>query len=158
MGKQRKVKNRKQGKKMYERIKNLNEEEFKRYTGVKRETFEKMAEKMREKERRKKKEGRRTEIKAEDKVLITLEYLREYRTMFHIGVSWGISEAQVSRIIKETEKELIKVEEFHIPGKKKLLERGGEIEVVVVDVGEKEIERPKKNKKNITVERKKDIQ
>lgn len=143
---------------MYERIKNLSKEEFKRYTGVKRETFDKMVDKVREKESKKKKEGRRTEIKAEDKVLITLEYLREYRTMFHIGVRWGISESQVSRIIKETEKELIKVEEFHIPGKKKLLERGGEIEVVVVDVGEKEIERPKKNKKNITVERKKDIQ
>jgi len=138
----------------YEEVKKLGDEEFKRYTGVKKETFNKMVEKVKEKEQKKKKMGRPSEIKAEDKVLITLEYLREYRTMFHIGVRWNISEAQVCRIIRDTEKELIKCEEFHLPGKKKLLEANTSIEVVVIDVGESPIERPQKNKGNTIAERK----
>jgi hypothetical protein len=35
---------------------------------------------------------------------------------------------------------------FHLPGKKALVESNSEIEVVVVDVAEQEIERPKKNR------------
>lgn len=138
----------------YQEVKKLTEEEFKRYTGVKKETFNKMVEKVKEKEQKKKKLGRPSEITAEDKVLITLEYYREYRTMFHIGVRWKLSEAQVCRIIRETEKELIKIEEFHLPGKKKLVEANTSIEVVVIDVGESPVERPKKNKDNTIVERK----
>lgn len=135
----------------YKEVKNLEGEEFKRYTGVRKETFHKMVEILTKKEKRKKKSGRPAKVGKEDKILITLEYLREYRTYFHIGVSWGISESQVCRIVREVEAELIKSKEFHLPGKKKLLEPNTEIEIVVVDVGESAIERPKKNKKHITV-------
>jgi hypothetical protein len=131
----------------YKNIINLSEKEFKRYTGIKKEVFSKMVEIIRKKEKRKKKLGRPTDLTAEDKVLITLEYYREYETMFHIGVKWGVSEAQICRIIKEVEKELIKCKEFHLPGKKILLQTGTGIETIVVDVGEITVERPKKTKK-----------
>ncbi len=40
----------------------------------------------------------------ENQVLMTLEYLREYRTYFHIGQSWGLDESNVYRIIQKIER------------------------------------------------------
>ena len=45
----------------------------------------------------------------EDRVLMTLEYMREYRTYFHIGASYGISESSAYRNIKWIEDILIKI-------------------------------------------------
>ncbi|MEY2856278.1 MAG: hypothetical protein RLZZ74_587, partial [Cyanobacteriota bacterium] len=41
--------------------------------------------------------------------------------------------------------------EFALPGKKQLLKLSHELEVIVIDVTETPIERPKKNRKNTTV-------
>jgi len=60
----------------------------------------------------------------------------------------------LSRIVRRIENVLIKVEEFHLPSKRKLLQSDTEIEVIVIDVGEVEIERPKKNRKVAIVENK----
>ena len=87
---------------------------------------------------------------------MTLEYLREYRTLFHIGQSWGLNESNVYRIITKIEKCLIESELFRLPGKKALLNQELEWEVVV-DVTETAIERPKKNKKSFTAVRKRSI-
>lgn len=141
----------------YKTVTNLTDKEFKRYTGIKKETFNKMVNIIKIKEGKKKKQGRPTDLSAEDKILITLEYYREYRTMFHIGVAYGVSESQISRIIEAVEQELIQCKDFHLPGKKKLLEKNTHIEAIIIDAEESTIERPKKNKNNITVERKKDI-
>ena len=73
-----------------------------------------------------------------------LMYYREYRTFAHIAVSYNISEAQCWLIITTLEKGLIKSDLFHLPGKKMLTESDVEWEVVVVDVSEHLIERPKK--------------
>jgi len=48
------------------------------------------------------------------------------------------------RIVRKVENILIKSGLFNLPGKKALLESNSEIEVIVVDVSEQEIERPKK--------------
>ena len=88
---------------------------------------------------------------------MTLEYLREYRTYFHIGQSWGLNESNVYRIITKVEKILIESKLFRLPGKKALLNQELDWEVVVVDVTETPIERPKKNKKNFTAARKRGI-
>lgn len=82
---------------------------------------------------------------------MTLEYWREYRTQFHIGVSWGLDETNVLRNIRKVENILIKSGLFNVEGKKKVKEVDSEIEVLVVDVTEHEIERPKKTRKGITV-------
>ncbi|MDR2511144.1 MAG: transposase family protein [Bacteroidales bacterium] len=80
-----------------------------------------------------------------DKLLLLLMYYREYRTQFHIGITYGISESRVCEIIKETESILIQDSRFHLPGKKALLKEENQFEVVLVDVSESPIERPKKN-------------
>jgi len=93
----------------------------------------------------------------ENQILMTLEYLREYRTYFHIGQSWGINESTVYRIVTKIENILIKSKTFRLPGKKQLLKSNNEINIVVVDVTENPIERPKKNRKNSPVAKRKSI-
>jgi hypothetical protein len=67
---------------------------FRRLTEVKKETFKKMIEIVKEAHRVKKaRGGRKNKLSVEEMVLVTLEYLREYRTYFHIGESHGISES-----------------------------------------------------------------
>ncbi|MCT7949022.1 transposase family protein [Ancylothrix sp. C2] len=82
-------------------------EEFKRFCGVRAETFEQRVKVLEEHERSKKKSGRPSKFNLENQVLMTLEYLREYRTPFHIGQSWGLNESNVYRIITKLEKNLI---------------------------------------------------
>ncbi len=68
----------------------------------------------------------------------------EYRTYFHIGQSWGINESTAYRIIRKVENILSQSRAFSLPGKKQLSASEYAIEVVVVDVTESQIERPKK--------------
>jgi hypothetical protein len=81
----------------YEQAKHLKPGEFKRLWGVKLETFQYMVEIVQQHEGRKKKAGRPGKISREDQVLMTLEYWREYRTYFHIGKSWGVTESTACR-------------------------------------------------------------
>jgi len=86
-----------------------------------------------------------------------LMYYREYRTYSHIGADYGVSEAQCWRIITTIEKWLLKSELFHLSGKKKLTESDVEWDVVIVDVSEHPIERPKKNSENTIRAKRKNI-
>jgi transposase len=103
----------------------------------------------------KQKTGRPGKLSLEDQLLMTLEYLREYRTYFHIGQSWGVNESTAYRIIRRIEDTLIASRAFTLPGKKKLQAAQSQLEVIVVDVTETPIERPKKNKKNSSVGKRK---
>jgi hypothetical protein len=76
----------------YEQAQHLKLGEFKRFWGVKLETF-KHVQIVQQYSQRKKKTGRPRKINLEDQVLMTLEYWREYRTYFHIGQSWGVTES-----------------------------------------------------------------
>jgi hypothetical protein len=131
----------------YENIKDWKNSDFKRLTGVKRKTFEKMLEVI-------KTElpnfGRPPKLKRADQLLMTLMYWREYRTQFHIAGSYGISEATVCRTIKKIENALINSGQFRLPGKKVLQPSDTLIEIVLVDASEQPIERPKKSKNNTT--------
>jgi hypothetical protein len=75
---------------------------------------------------------------------MTLEYLREYRTYFHLGQSYGISESACNRNCRWIEDALIKSKKFSLPGKKALLKSNAEFEVILIDATESPIERPKK--------------
>jgi hypothetical protein len=78
---------------------------------------------------------------------------------FYLGIKWGINESNSYRIVIRTENFLIKSGLFNLPGKKNLnRNQNEEIETVVVDVSEHEIERKKKNKRNIIVASKNIIQ
>lgn len=77
--------------------------------------------------------------------LMALEYLREYRTYFHIGQNYGISERYAYKIIRCVEDTLIKSGIFNLPGGKALLKSEDEYNVVLVDASETAIQIPKKN-------------
>jgi hypothetical protein len=141
----------------YEQVKNLKPEDFKRLSGVRPETFTQMLLVVRSHTQPKKKTGRPGKLSLEDQLLMTLEYWREYRTYFHIGQSWGVNESTAYRIIRKMEDALATSRAFTLPGKKKLQTSNYQIEVVVVDVTETPIERPKKNKNSSTAEKRKDI-
>jgi hypothetical protein len=129
----------------YEELKNFPAKQFRRLTGVRRETFEKMATILVEAQsKRYRKAGRKGCLSIEDKLLMALEYLREYRTYFHLGRSYGLSESACYRACKWVEDILIKSREFSLPGKKELLKSNVEYEVILIDASETPIERPKK--------------
>ena len=132
----------------YEQVKTLKPTEFKRLCGVYPDTFKDMVTVLKAEKVWQKKTGRPSKLSTEDQLLITLEYWREYRTYFHRGNSWGINESTAYRIVRKVENILIKSGLFNLPGKKALLESNSEIEVIVVDVSEQEIERPKKKQKS----------
>ena len=85
----------------YEKIEWYTEENFRRITGVKRETFKKMVEIVKNSyDEKHKKRGKNLKLSIEAMVLATLEYLREYRTYAHIVVSYGIAESDIYRGIR----------------------------------------------------------
>jgi Helix-turn-helix of DDE superfamily endonuclease len=142
----------------YNQVKNLEPTEFKRLCGVTPETFEQMVKVVAAEKVLAKKSGRPNKLSIEDQVLMTLEYWREYRTHFHIGVSWGLDETNVLRNIRKVENILIRSGLFNVEGKKKVQSLDSEAEVLVVDVAEHEVERPKKNRRDITAASKNVIQ
>lgn len=131
----------------YETVQTLKDEDFKRSTGVQRSTFEKMLEVV---ETGLRDFGRPPKLRRADQLLLTLMYWREYRTEFHIGLTYGVSEATVCRTIKKVEDVLIQSKQFHLPGKKALQPSDTLIEIVLVDVTEQPIERPKKGSAGTT--------
>lgn len=137
----------------YEQIKHLKPAQFRRVCGVQPETFEQMVSVLTQ-ARAHRLPGRPSKRSIADQILITLEYLREYRTYFHIAQSWGVSEATIYRIVQRTETELIRSQLFRLPGRKQLLEPEPELAMVVVDVVEHPIERPQKNSELTTAARK----
>ena len=131
----------------YESIEGLDEEKFRRLTGIKHTTFEKMIAILKESDQQKKaKGGRKNKLSMEDRLLMALEYIREYRTYFHVSQSYGISESTAYETIKWIEDTLIKHEDFALPGRKALLKSDMEYELVLIDATETPIERPKKDK------------
>ena len=75
--------------------------------------------------------------------MLTLKYHRFYITQKALAFEFEIGEATVCDTIRWVEDILIKDGTFSLPGKKVLLEDDS-IEVVLVDVTECPIERPKK--------------
>jgi Helix-turn-helix of DDE superfamily endonuclease len=123
---------------------------FKRLTGVRRPTFEKMVAVAREQTTLRRKHptrGRPQKTALEDQLLMLLMYYREYRTFLHTATTYGYSEAQGWRIVRRLEDILIKSGVFALPGKRALLTLDGVDmgSVVIVDVSESVVERPKKS-------------
>ena len=72
----------------YEELKEFPEKQFRKLTGVQRGTFEKMVSVLLQaQQRRYRKNGRKGNLSIEDKLLMALEYLRQYRTYFHFAVA-----------------------------------------------------------------------
>lgn len=74
----------------HQEAKKLIPTEVERLCGVYPETFELMVKIVKVAQKQKKVLGRPSKLSTEDQVLMTLKYLREYRTYFHIAKDWGV--------------------------------------------------------------------
>jgi hypothetical protein len=77
--------------------------------------------------KKKAKGGRKSKLSIEDQLLMALEYIREYRTYFHIATNYGISQSVAYKIIRFIEYTLLKRPTFALPGRKALLKSEDEI-------------------------------
>lgn len=123
---------------------------FKRLTGVRRATFDKMVEVVGQHlalHRKHPTRGRPAKTSLEDQVLLLLMYYREYRTFLHTATAYRYSESQGCRIVRRLEAILVQSGVFRLPGRRALLGlEGVDVgTVVVVDVSESAVERPKKS-------------
>jgi DNA-directed RNA polymerase specialized sigma subunit len=74
---------------------------FKRLFGVKPKTFTKINEILQKQYVKiHKKDGSPPKLSVKDKLMVTLKYLREYRTMEHIGYDYGVSKSTVCESIQ----------------------------------------------------------
>lgn len=139
----------------WEHIQTLPPTEFRRLTGVKFDTFHIMVQEVNAYELTKKKTGKPYALNPEDRVLLCLEYLRDYPTYLRLSVNWGIHESTAKRIQNRVEDILIANPKFHVLGKKALL-TNPDLEVVALDASERPVERPKKNNDLVTVVKRSD--
>jgi len=131
----------------YEKSKKLSEENFKRLIGVKRKTFEAMVAELRTAyEDKHKRGGRKPKLSMENQLMLALEYWRQYLTFAELGFNYEVSESAAHAITVWVENTLIKCGRFSLPGKKALLE-DSDLQIVLLDVMESPVERPKKSKK-----------
>lgn len=123
-------------------IQQLTDIQFKRLTGITWSIFNVMLTELKQHIAVK---GRPNTLSIEDQLLLCLSYWREYRTLFHVGMTYGVSEATASRIVRHVENCLIKSNLFNL--QKKLPKGTGfDWDVVIVDATEIAIQRPKKTK------------
>src|SRR5436305_9819562 len=93
--------------------------------------------------------GKVPKLSIEDQLLMMLMYHREYRTLLHIAADYGISEARCWRIVTDLE-DILQSQALRLPGNKALTKDNVKWSVVLVDVAESPVERPKKNSGSIT--------
>ena len=128
----------------YENLTRFDDVEFKRLAGVPRQLFSKMLSILENAEREKRKSGRPHSLSLENQLLLTLNYLRSYRTQIELSADFGLAESNVNRTIQKVENALIHSRQFALPKRNQNLTNEG---LVIVDVTESQIERPKKTDK-----------
>jgi len=134
----------------YDQVKDLPPTKFRRLTGVKPTIFAHMVVVLKRADRSLRKRGGKPKLIVEDRLLLALEYLRDYPTYFRLGQNYGVSESTAWYISRWVENTLIKDKQFALPGKKALIKSDTTIEVVLVDASESPVERPKKDNGNTT--------
>jgi hypothetical protein len=122
-------------------LKKLNKKQFKRLVGVTFKVYKLMVAVLEEYEARKT-AGGKSKLSPEDKVLMTLQYLRDYPSLLRLAIDWGIHESTAQRMVTKTEERLLQSKDFDLPGRKTLKENHWDI--VIIDVAETPMERPKK--------------
>jgi len=129
----------------------LSDEQLKRRLGVYKQTCRKMVESVKSVEADSNSASKREpnpKLSIEEQVLVKLEYWREYRTYFHIGISGQLSESTIGRIVNKTEKMLLQSGNFRLKRKKALLNQAEIPVITVMDVTETPIESPQKKQKD----------
>jgi hypothetical protein len=121
---------------------------FKRLYGIKPGTFQKMLLILKKEfGALHKNGGKPPKLAPEEKLYITLKYLREYRTMESIAAEYGVCKGTICLAIQWVDDTLVKDGTFALPGKKALKRKSRKIQYIVVDVTESPINRPKEGQK-----------
>lgn len=134
--------------------------EFRRLTGIKRSIFDSMVGVgilTAAKALKKKRGGRPNKLSIEEQLLMMLEYYREYRTFFHLGKSYGISESSAFTGVVWVEETLIGHSQFQLPGKKALMNKKSSMKLFVLMPLKARFNAPRKSKRNIILGKRKDI-
>ena len=138
------------------RLGEISEGRYKVMIGVTKETFEKMLEILESANKEMhKRGGMPSRLSVLDKLVVMLGYYHDYRTMKNIAFDYDVSKSRICDAISWVEETLIKDGTFALPSKREVLKSNNKISVAIIDVTECEIERPKKNKNNTILERKK---
>ena len=136
-----------------ERIRSLKEEQYKGLFGVTKTVFNSMVEVLNaEYKKQHALGGKPPKLSVTDRLVITLDYYKDYRPFDRIGYDYGVKGPAILKVIRWVEDTLIKDARFHLPSKKEL--RESNFEVILVDCTESPIQRPKKNSGNTTRARK----
>lgn len=130
-----------------ERIANLKPEQYQELFAVKKETFDKMLEILEVDYQKKHLQGGRPpKLSVLDKLVIMLQYYKEYRVMECVAFDYGVRKSTICDAIHWAEETLIRSGQFTLPSKRELW-RNPEVEVVLLDSTECEIERPEKKQR-----------
>jgi len=103
---------------------------------------------------RKSKAGRKAQLSVLDKLMITLQYWREYRTYRHIAFDYGVGKSTIGEAVIWVENAIIASGLCNLKSARELRENTSKIKIAIVDVTEQEIERPKRGSKIGTLARK----
>lgn len=129
-------------------LKRKSDDEFRRITGIKKTTFVLLCELLEPSwQARRIAGGPKPKLKLENQLLLALSYWRNYGTYLETGAKYGVSETRAWAICRWVEDTLIHEKALRLPGKKQLLAGKDKYEIVVFDVTECPIERPKRKKK-----------
>jgi len=133
----------------YEKLEKLKDSDFKLITGVTRKVFEKMLEVLKMKHAKEHARGGVEGLPVELRLTLALEYWREYRSFRHMANDHQISKTAIHNAVIWVENVLSESEEFKLQDLKERFKPGeeSEIKVVMIDVEEQPIERPKYNQK-----------
>ena len=125
-------------------------EKFKLLTGVTKSTFEEMLKVLTAKYNEIHKKGGNKGVPVGLKLVIALEYWREYRGMRQMGFDYDMPSSTICDCILWVENILSKSDKFQLTDLKerfKPKESEDDIEIILIDVEEQPIERPKYNQR-----------
>ena len=122
--------------------------QFKRLFGVKRQTFFDMLAILQVAYEQLHKLGGKppTKLFVEDRLLVMLQYWREYRTMEHLAYEYNTVKSYIHKVIEWVEDTLAQDGTYRLQGKKILIDKENAPRAVAIDVTEHRVERPKKNR------------
>jgi hypothetical protein len=131
--------------KRFETSQNWSSTTFLRTVGITREQFFMVRDKLlayihaeQEAHPMKKRGKKAVTLTIEDKLLLTLTYLRHYPTFEQLGQQFGICESYAHKVYQLYVDRLVKM--LKLPGRKALLDQG--VGAILIDVTEQPIERP----------------
>ena len=134
----------------YNEARNLSAERFLRMVGISFQKFHCLLEKLTEEVEHRKakypmsKRGLSSAISLNDKLLLTLYYIRHYTTFETVSCVFGVSESYANKIYHRISSMLLSV--MHVKGIKALSQ--SDIDDIIIDASEQTIERPLKNQKD----------